>query len=59
MSTLAKGVDPSISSPSTMNRCSLAGDTLEGAFQIVLNSVSMGLALPSGKWSAIVGNNQF
>src|ERR1044071_7353035 len=36
-----------------------SGDAFERAFQMILNSVAVRLALPAGEWHAVVSHDEF
>ena len=57
MRALGKGVDSSIRSAGAVNTHTLAADAFKRAFEVVLNSVAMGLTLPARKRGPVVGNN--
>jgi hypothetical protein len=58
MCHLGKGMHAGIRSAGTMQSGSRTGDLLECAFQVVLDGISMLLALPPGKVIAIVRDDQ-
>jgi hypothetical protein len=59
MRTLCQSVDACIRSSGPMNANSFAADTLKRAFDMILNRVAMGLALPPGKSSPVVSYDEF
>jgi hypothetical protein len=59
MGALRKCVNAGVRSSSTMNAHLFAKDPLKCALQVILDSIAMRLALPTGKRRAIVRNNQF
>jgi hypothetical protein len=59
MCALGEGVDSSIRSPSSVNTHPLAADAFKRSLEVVLNRVSMGLALPACKRCAVVGDDYF
>src|SRR5438045_9291311 len=59
MCALAERVHAGISSSRAMNANARAANFVEGALETILHGVAMGLTLPAGKMTAVVGNNQF
>ena len=58
MRALRQRVDTGIGPPSAMHPYGLGTDSLKSAFQVVLNRIAVRLALPSGKRSTVVRNDQ-
>src|SRR6266487_3248473 len=59
MCALGKRVDPSIRSSSSVSTHPLAADAFKRSLEVILNGVSMGLALPACKRCAVVGDDYF
>jgi hypothetical protein len=57
MGALRERVSSGISPTSAVDPEILTADTLEGAFEVILDRVPMGLALPSGKLASVVRND--
>ena len=59
VSALGQRMNASVGSPGSVNAKASSACTLESAFEIILDRILMRLALPTGKRSTVVGNDQF
>ena len=58
MRALRQRMDARIGPPGAMHSHALGANPLKRAFQVILNRIAVRLALPSGKWRTVVGNDQ-
>jgi hypothetical protein len=52
-------VNAGVCSSGTVNARRLAKDALKRALHVILDSIAMRLALPTGEWRTVVCNNEF
>ena len=58
VSALRDGVDSGIGSSRAMNANAFRTNMFECRLEVVLDAVAVGLTLPSGKWPAVIGDDE-
>ncbi len=54
MCALREGVNACVRSPGPVNAQGTSGNAVKGAFEMILNGITVRLTLPAGEWRAVV-----